>query len=425
VAVPSSVDDADVVVDPVGWMAGFDELFADVVAPYFFRREPRLRARAYLLGLVSGLERKNGWTLAEFAGEASPDGMQRLLNAAIWDADRVRDALRAYVASHLGGPDPGSAVVLTIDDTGFEKAGTCSAGVQRQYTGTAGKITNCQIGVFLGYASPRGRALVDRELYVPKSWFADRERCAAAGIPDDRAFATKPQLAKMMIARAVAAGLPFGWITGDEAYGDNGPLRAWLEDEHINYVLAVSCDHRIDIGAGKTIRADALAAKVPKRAWQPISCGPGSKGDRLYDWALADAGPHHRLLVRRSISKGELAYYRCYAPGGATLAELVRVAGSRWSIETCFQGGKNEAALDHYQVRKHIAWYRHATLAMAAHAWLAVTAARTARTADTAEPDEPDEPPPEAAAAALACGDDPAREGANSLWTTNRRSGGQ
>jgi SRSO17 transposase len=331
-------------VDPAAWAAGFDELFADVVAPFFFRREPRLRARAYLLGLVSGLERKNGWTLAEFAGEASPDGMQRLLNAARWDADRVRDALRGYVACHLGGPDAGDgAAVLTIDDTGFEKAGVCSAGVQRQYTGTAGKITNCQIGVFVSYVSARGRVLVDRELYVPESWFADRERCSRAGIPDERAFATKPQLARVMIARAVAAGLPFGWVTGDEAYGDNGPLRAWLEDQRINYVLAVACDHRIGIGGGKTIRADALARKVPKRAWQRHSCGPGSKGDRLYDWALADAGPDHHLLVRRSISKGELAYYRCYAPGGATLAELVRVAGSRWTIEECLCATRRSA----------------------------------------------------------------------------------
>jgi SRSO17 transposase len=273
-----------------------------------------------------------------------------------------------------------------------------------------GKITNCQIDVFVRYACSRGRALIDRELYVPRSWFADRDRCAAAGVPADRQFATKPQLARVMIARAVAAGLPTGWVSGDEAYGDNGPLRVWLEDEQIRYVLAVACDHRAEVGAGKTIRADKLAANVPQRAWQRISCGPGSKGDRLYDWALADADRHpdsgRYLLVRRSISKGELAYYRCFAPGGATLAELVAVAGSRWNIEESFQGGKNEAALDHYQVRKHLTWYRHATLAMAAHAWLAVTAARAADTATA----EPDKPPPEPAAATLACGDDPARE---------------
>jgi SRSO17 transposase len=312
--------------------------------------------------------------------------------------------------------------VLTIDDTGFEKSGACSAGVQRQYTGTAGKITNCQIGVFVSYFSPYGRALVDRELYVPESWFADRDvgggRCAAAGIPAGRSFATKPQLAEVMIARAVAAGLPFGWVTADEAYGDNGPLRAFLEAEQIRYVLAVSCDHRIAARSGTTIRADVLARTIPKRAWQRLSCGPGSKGERTYDWALiATTDPDHQLLIRRSISKpSELAYYRCFTPGGARLAELVRVAGSRWNVEECFQGGKNEAALDHYQVRKHLAWYRHVTLAMAAHAWLAVTAAGSAHADITAEPDEP---PPEPAAAAVACGDGHTREGVHSLWTTN------
>jgi SRSO17 transposase len=201
----------------------FDDMFAEVVAPAFARREPRLRARAYLLGLVSGLERKNGWTLAELAGDATPDGMQRLLNAACWDADGVRDGLGRYVAAQLGDP----AAVLVADDTGFEKSGLCSAGVQRQYTGAAGKITNCQIGVFLAYAVPGGaRALIDRDLYVPRSWTADRERCASAGIPEDTRFATKPQLAQAMIERAVAAGIPFAWFTADEVYGDNGPHMA-------------------------------------------------------------------------------------------------------------------------------------------------------------------------------------------------------
>jgi SRSO17 transposase len=367
-AVAPSVDEASV----AGWDAAFDDMFAQVVAPAFFRREPRLRARAYLLGLVSGVERKNGWTLAEFAGDASPDGMQRLLNAARWNADAVRDALGGYVAAHLG--DPGA--VLVADDTGFEKSGACSAGVQRQYTGTAGKITNCQVGVFLGYAVPGGpRALIDRELYVPRSWTADRKRCVAAGIQPGTGFATKPELARAMIERALAAGLPFGWFTADEAYGDNGPLREWLEKTGIAYVVAVSCDHRVPIGAGTAIRADTLAAKIPARGWQRVSCGAGAKGERLYDWALADAGPSHYLLIRRSVSTGELAFYRCWAPKGATLTELVRVAGSRWAVEECFRAAKNEAALDHYRVRKHTAWYRHITLAMCACAWLAVTAA--------------------------------------------------
>jgi len=389
-AVAPSVDEASL----AGWDAAFDDMFAQVVAPAFARREPRLRCRSYLLGLVSGLERKNGWTLAEFAGDATPDGMQRLLNTARWDAGGVRDALGQYVAAHLG--DPGA--VLVADDTGFEKSEVCSAGVQRQYSGTAGKITNCKIGVFLAYAVPGGpRALVDRALYVPRSWAANRGRCAAAGIPEDTRFATKPELARVMIKRALAAGLPFAWFTADEAYGDNGPLREWLEDAGIAYVVAVSCDHRVPAGAGKVIRADKLAAKIPAHGWQRVSCGPGSKGDRLYDWALAAAGPAHNLLIRRSVASGELAFYRCWAPKGATLAELVKVAGARWAVEECFRAAKNEAALDHYQVRKHTAWYRHITLAMCACAWLAVTAAS----------------PPQGMASRSGPGHgDPAREGA-------------
>ena len=259
---------------PGAWAGLFEDMFAEVVAPAFARREPRLRARAYLLGLVSGLERKNGWTLAEFAGDRSPDGMQRLLNAARWDQDAVRDALGRYVAAHLG--DPGA--VLVADETGFQKSGPCSAGVQRQYTGTAGKITNCQIGVFLAYAVPGGgRALIDRELYVPRSWTGDRERCAAAGIPAGTAFATKPQLARAMIERAAAAGIPFAWFTADEAYGDNGPLREWLEEAGIAYVVAVACDHRVPAGAGRVIRADRLAAKIPPAGGSGSRAGPGPR----------------------------------------------------------------------------------------------------------------------------------------------------
>jgi len=395
-------------IDPAAWAALFDDMFAEVVAPVFARREPRLRARAYLLGLVSGLERKNGWTLAEYAGDRTPDGMQRLLNAARWDQDAARDALGRYVAAHLG--DPGG--VLVADETGFEKSGACSAGVQRQYTGTAGKITNCQIGVFLAYAVPGGgRALIDRELYVPRSWTGDRERCAAAGIPEDTEFATKPQLARAMITRAVAAGIPFAWFTADEAYGDNGKLREWLEETGVAYVVAVSRDHRVPAGAGRVIRADTLARKIPAGGWHRVSCGPGSKGERWFDWALADAGPGHHVLIRRSITSGELAFYRCWAPRDVTLGELVTVAGARWAVEECFQAGKNEAALDHYQVRRHAAWYRHVTLAMCAHAWLAVTAVAS-------------HPPP-----APACGGpghgDPAKKGTRCLWTAFRLATGK
>ena len=392
-------------IDPAGWHEEFDGMFAEVLAPAFGRREPRLRARWYVLGLVSGLERKNGWTLAEFAGDLSPDGMQRLLNAAAWDEDQVRDALGRYVAARLG--DPGG--VLISDETGFEKAGVHSAGVQRQYTGTVGKITTCQVAVFLGYTVPAAgtRVLIDRELYLPKSWTEDGGRCAGAGIAEDVKFATKPALAKKMIERAVRAGLPFSWFTADEAYGGNGKLRDWLEQGTVAYVVAVACDHRVPAGAGCTIRADALAAKVPARGWQRMSCGPGSKGERLYDWALSAAGDGHQLLIRRSISNGELAYYLCWSPRTASMAELVKVAGARWAVEESFHAAKNEAALDHYQVRKHTGWYRHVTLAMCALAWLAVTAAAS-------------RPPPAAVPGGRPGDRSRAREGAGRLWTTSR-----
>lgn len=370
--------------DAAHLQSGLDDAFAQV-AGRFKRREVRLRARSCVEGLLSGLERKNGWTLAEYAGERTPDGMQRLFNAAVWDEHGVRDDIRDYVIDRLG--DPGG--VLVGDDTGFEKAGVCSAGVQRQYTGTAGKITNCQIGVFLAYASPRGRALIDRDLYVPReSWIGDADRCAEAKIPSEVGFRTKPQLLAAMIERAVAAGVPFAWVTADEAYGDNGPLRRFLEDKQLSYVMAVSRDHQIATAAGK-VRAEVMAARVPRTGWQRLSCGAGSKGTRLYDWALvATTSPSHRLLIRRSISKpSELAFYLTYSPRSATLRELVRVAGTRWTVEECFQAGKNEAALDHYQVRLYRAWYRYSTLAMLALAFLAVTRATQFPPGDP--PDDP------------------------------------
>jgi SRSO17 transposase len=273
VAVLARVDD----IEASRLAAGLDDAFA-LVAGRFFRREVRLRARACLAGMLSGLERKTGWSLAEHAGEASPDGMQRLFTTARWDEDLVRDDLRGYVAAALG--DPGG--VLIGDDTGFEKKGACSAGVQRQYTGTAGKITNCQIGVFLAYASPKGRALIDRELYLPRSWTGDEARLAAARVPGGSQFRTKPQLLRLMIERAVAAGIPFSWVTADEAYGDNGSLRDFLEEEEIPYVLAVARDHLVATPTGPR-RADILAAAG---AWHRLSCGNGAKGRRWYDWAL-------------------------------------------------------------------------------------------------------------------------------------------
>jgi SRSO17 transposase len=373
----SVVDEARVLsVDGhAAWSESFNEAFAQV-AGAFGNAAVRRHGRAYLLGLLSQTERKNSWSLAEFAGDVSPDGLQRLLNYSPWDEDACRDALSRYVVRHLG--DAGA--VLAVDETGFLKKGRMSAGVARQYTGTAGRVENSQVGVFLAYAAPDGsRALIDRELYVPGKWAADRDRCRAAGIGDDVPFATKPELAEKMIGRAVKAGVPFAWVAGDEVYGGNPGLRGWLEEQGLAYVMAVACSEPVTVPAGR-FRADELAALVPSRGWQLLSCADGSKGPRLYDWALiGTAGPGCQLLVRRSLHPGEkggleLAFFRCWSPRPATLAELVAVAGARWAVEDCFAEAKNETGLDHYQVRRYRAWYRHVTLSMLAHALLAVTA---------------------------------------------------
>lgn len=383
----SVVDEARVLAGDshAAWSESFNEMFAQV-AGEFGNAAVRRHGRAYLLGLLSQTERKNGWTLAEFAGDTTPDGLQRLLNFSPWDQDGCRDALSRYVVRHLG--DPGA--VLAVDETGFLKKGKMSAGVARQYTGTAGRIENCQVGVFLAYAAPDGsRALIDRELYVPDRWAADRDRCRAAGIGDDVAFATKPVLAEKMIGRAIAAGVPFSWVAGDEVYGGNPGLRGYLEGEGIGYVMAVACSEPVTVPAGP-FRADELAALVPASGWQRLSCADGSKGPRLYDWALiGGTAPGHHLLVRRSLTPGEkgqleLAYFRCWSPRPVTLAELVAVAGARWAVEDCFAEAKNETGLDHYQVRRYRAWYRHITLSMLAHAFLAV-AARSATPRPLAE----------------------------------------
>lgn len=345
------------------------------VAGRFVRAEPRGRAREYLCGLVAGLERKNGWALAEQAGEVCPDGMQRLLRRADWDVDGVRDDLRDYVIEHLGRRDG----VLIVDDTGFVKKGTRSAGVQRQYSGTAGRIENCQIGVFLSYASKMGHALIDRELYLPEVWMADRDRCRDAGIGDEVEFATKPRQAMVMLQRAFDAGVPFAWVTADEAYGQVKYLRVWLEDHDAAHVLATKVNDTVITADGGEQRVDELVAALPERAWRRLSAGAGAHGPRDYDWARVPirigwrAGRGHWLLARRSIKDpNEIAYYICYGPRRSTLLDLAGIAGSRWRIEECFQQAKNEAGLDHYQVRSWRAWYAHITLSMLAHAWLVV-----------------------------------------------------
>src|SRR5690348_10276013 len=342
------------------------------IAGRFGRAEPRARAREYLCGLVAGLERKNGWTLAEHAGAVSPDGMQRLLRRADWDVDGVRDDVRSYVVEHLGSPDG----VLIADDTGFIKKGTRSAGVQRQYSGTAGRTENCQVGVFLAYASEYGHALIDRELYLPQSWTGDPQRCRAAGIPPETEFTTKPRQAQAMISRAIAAGVPFAWFTADEVYGQAKWLQAWLEEQDVWYVMAIRCSDTVTMAEGER-RADDLIAAVPARGWQRISAGAGAHGPREFDWARIPVrtgwtrGRGHWLLARRSISDPEeIAYYACYGPRRSSTADLAWIAGSRWHIEECFQQAKGEAGLDQYQVRTWRAWYAHITLSMLALAWL-------------------------------------------------------
>jgi len=359
-------------VDPGRWLGILDELMLRV-GDRFRRVEPRRRARALALGLLAGLPRVNCWSIAEYAGDASPAGMQHLLSRACWDADGVRDDVRGYVTGHLRDPDG----MLVVDETGDLKKGSASAGVQRQYSGTAGRVENCQVAVYLTYAGQGGHALIDRELYLPGSWVADPGRCAAAGIPEGTAFATKPELALAMISRALDAGTPARWVTGDEVYGADPGLRAGLEERDVCYVLAVAKSHPVATPAG-AVRADALARKLPPRAWQRLSAGPGSKGHRWYDWAWVSIDPgrpgHHWLLIRRHRRTSELAYYRCYSPRHVSLAVLVRAAGRRWTVEEDFQAGKGLAALDEHQVRRWASWYRWVTLAMLALAFLTVAA---------------------------------------------------
>jgi SRSO17 transposase len=349
------------------------------LAPYFERAEPRQRAMAYLRGLLSPAERKNSWQLAEVSGDATPYAFQHLLRRALWKPEAVRDELRHYIVQHLGDVE----AVLVLDETGFLKKGRYSAGVARQYSGTAGKVDNCQIGVFVGYASPLGQTLLDRELYLPQEWSNDRERRRQAGIPDDRRFATKPQLAQQMLARAFAAGVPATWITGDSVYGNDRRLRLWLEAQPRAYVLAVSGQEYVWLG-GRQRQVKTLLAVLPEEDWTRLSAGDGTKGPRWYDWQwlpLAEpVDPTWRrwLLVRRSVSAPvELQAYVVFAPQHTTLAEVVRVAGTRWTIESCFEAAKSEVGLDHYEVRSWTGWYRHITLAMWALALLVVLRAGT------------------------------------------------
>lgn len=349
----------------------------------FARPEPYGRALSYLKSLIGTSERKNGWRIAEAAGEATPDGVQRLLNTARWDAEEVRDDLRSYVVEHFGDTE----AVLIVDETGFLKRGEKSVGVSRQYSGTAGGVENCQVGVFLCYASKKGAAFIDRALYLPREWAKDHERRSEAGIPEEVRFATKPALARKMLERAFEEKVPAGWVTADALYGSNRNLRMFLEQREHPFVLAVKRDEplwTLDERGPAQVRADRLAEESTPEDWQRLSAGIGSKGERLYDWALLplfrlqltqeERFWGHWLLLRRNIEDPDkLAYYVVFAPKkGTTLERLVKVAGARWRIEAGFSEAKGELGLDEYEVRRWAGWHRHITLCLLAHAFVGV-----------------------------------------------------
>ena len=376
---PETVDQKTVVVR--SWVKELDAL-NERIAPRFSRTEVRRRARTYLSGLLGSAERKNSWQLAEAAGESTPYGVQHLLGRANWDADLVRDDLREYVVEHLGDEEE---AILVVDETGFLKKGTESVGVKRQYTGTAGKRENCQVGVFLAYATDKGAAFIDRELYLPEEWAEDEERRRRAGVPDEVGFATKPQLARNMLQRALEAEVRARWVVADSVYGDTRRLGVWLEEHEQAYVMAVSGKAHVWRGfyqpkVGEILDAlrEGTLPSEGDEGWKRLSAGEGSKGERLYEWIRLplnrplQEGFARWLLVRRSIDDAdELTAYAVFAPEGGALEELARVAGSRWKIEEAFEEAKGEVGLDHYEVRSWPGWYRHITLAMFAHAFLA------------------------------------------------------
>jgi SRSO17 transposase len=364
------------------WMVEVESA-AERIGQRFSRRDLRAHAGRYLRGLLSRVERKNGWQLAEELGEPTPTNLQHFVARAHWEADEVREDLRAYVVEHLGSQDG----ILIIDETGFLKKGDKSVGVKRQYSGTAGRIENCQIGVFLAYRSANGHALIDRTLYLPKEWAEDQARRREAKVPEAVAFATKPQLARKMLQRTLDVGTPAEWVTADEVYGSDYEFRQFCEHRGLGYVVAISSQTHLFLNAKRT-RVDVHVQEIPRRAWKQLSCGAGTKGERLYDWAyLSWPNPENEAfergwLVRRSLSDPtELAYYLTNAPQRTPLKKLVQIAGSRWAIEECFEQAKQEAGLDEYEVRSWVGWHRHVTLSMLAHATLAVLRSRVQQAA--------------------------------------------
>ena len=367
------------------------------LARCFARVEPRRQARKYVTGLISDVPRKNCWALAEQAGDATPDKMQRLLERAAWDASDAMREVRTFVMSGLGDL---AGAVLVLDESGQEKAGEHTAGVKRQYLGCAGRVANGINVVFASYAAPAGHAIIAARLYVPGDWADDRERRAAAGIPKGLEFATKPQLATEIVTELLTEGRCPPWVTGDEVYGRDAKLRTFCEHQGTGYVLKIPCSFRVTLPAGQKVRADHAARLVPAAAWQTASAGHGSKGERDYAWAwLATASARRHLLIRRRLADpADLAYFYCHVPAGraCSFTTLIRIAGRRWPVEEDFALGKSWFGLADSQVRCHTAITRHLALAMAALAACAVTAALAReRTSTLARPPtSPDDLPP-------------------------------
>ena len=353
------------------WVDAVTELHGRI-AHRFARAEVRERARRYLVGLLERVERKNGWQLAEAIGEVGPRGVQRLLSAATWDADAVRDDLRAYVVEHLGDSASG---VLIIDDTGFVKKGDKSCGVGRQYTGTVGATANAQVGVFLAYASKKGAAFVDRALYLPRAWTDAPDRCRAAGIPTTVRFATKLILAQRMLARAFAAGIPAGWVVADSAYGRSHAFRRWLEEHRCAYALMVPNTHAVRYQDRRQTVAK-LVERLSDDVWKTVPTGAGRPSEDQQVWAclpLSEAcapGMRRWLLIRRG--GDDLRFFLAYGPEDTSEAGLLCVCSVRWQIEECFAQAKGEVGLDQYEVRTWDAWHRFVTLCLLAHAGLVV-----------------------------------------------------
>ncbi len=366
--------------DPLpSWQQALETL-AQRIAKHFARPDARQSARDYWQGLLSPVERKNGWQLAQQLGYATPYKVQHLLGRAVWEADAVRDELVSYVIEHLGHPEG----ILVLDESGFLKKGDKSCGVARQYWGTAGRIENCQIGVFLSYARAKGHTFLDRQLYLPKEWTDAPARCREADVPEEVAFATKPKIARQMLERAFGAGVPCGWVTADAIYGNDRSLQLWLQQRGQAHVLAVSGQESVWVG-WQQHRVKDLLPQVPQQAWHLLSAGEGSKGPRLYAWARRPLNPapgaawERWLLVRKSLSDPEQVNgYIAFAPTGTPLEKLVEVAGTRWTIECCFEAAKGEVGLDEYEVRSWHGWHRPITLAMLAHALLTVLRAQQA-----------------------------------------------